>query len=601
MNGVSLFSLFGSIAVNGVEETSKQLKDVTKDGKKAGNELKVSFQEIGKKAGELGTKVAVGLGALVTGIVAGTGATREFRQDLGKLETQFKTTNLGAGAANETFISLYGILGEDDTAIEAANHLAMLADNEQELNQWTNILTGVYATFGDSLPIEGLAEAANETAKVGTVTGGLADALNWAGISEDDFNEKLAKCNDEAEREQLIRETLTGLYSEASTTYQDINSDLISSNEAQAELNMQMAETTSQFEPLIEKGKEFLAEVLEKLEPIITWLIENLNVLVPIVLGFLGTLFALNIAAKVQSFIPILQSLWGIMSANPLGVIITIIGFLVTAFVTLWNNVEGFRQFWINAWEMIKNVASVVWEAIKSFFKGAWDFIKGVWGGVTGFFSGLWEGIKNVFSGVVNFFKGIFTGAWDAIKNVFSGIVNFFKGIWDKIASTFSALGTKIGDAISGAVKGAINGVLSIIEGIINGFFKLINGAISAINLIPGVNIKKIEMVKFPRLFEGGVLERGQTGFLEGNGAEAVVPLHNNKKWISKVADDMDNALGGSGVIEKLDRIIDLLLAYFPALLKRKIMLSTGELVGALVDPMDKALADKSDDRRRKR
>ena len=88
------------------------------------------------------------------------------------------------------------------------------------MSEWTTICEGVYATFGDSLPIEGLTEAANETAKTGTVTGSLADALNWAGISEDEFNEKLAACNNEAEREALIRSTLTGVYDEAAAGYE---------------------------------------------------------------------------------------------------------------------------------------------------------------------------------------------------------------------------------------------------------------------------------------------------------------------------------------------------------------------------------------------
>jgi hypothetical protein len=96
-----------------------------------------------------------------------------------------------------------------------------MTTNEKELAEWTTICEGVYATFGDSLPIEGLTEAANETAKVGQITGSLADALNWAGVSEDEFNAKLEACNTEAEREALIRETLIGLYDEAAANYEE--------------------------------------------------------------------------------------------------------------------------------------------------------------------------------------------------------------------------------------------------------------------------------------------------------------------------------------------------------------------------------------------
>ena len=55
--------------------------------------------------------------------------------------------------------------------------------------------------------------------KVGQVTGPLADALNWAGESEDAFNEKLAACSSEQERAALITETLNRLYSEAAGNY----------------------------------------------------------------------------------------------------------------------------------------------------------------------------------------------------------------------------------------------------------------------------------------------------------------------------------------------------------------------------------------------
>ena len=80
------------------------------------------------------------------------------------------------------------------------------------MSQWTDIAAGVWATFGDSLPIEGLTEASNETAKTGKLTGVLADALNWAGISEDDFQSSLDGCNSEQERAALITDTLNGLY-----------------------------------------------------------------------------------------------------------------------------------------------------------------------------------------------------------------------------------------------------------------------------------------------------------------------------------------------------------------------------------------------------
>ena len=154
-------------------------------------------------------------------------------------------------------------------------------------------------------------------------------------------------------------------------------------------------------------------------------------------------------------------------------------------------------------------------------------------------FSGLWEKIKGIFSGIGSWFGEKFGAAWQAIKDKFSNFTSFFSGLWDKVKTTFSSLGTKIGDAISGAVKSGINGVISQIERIINNAIGLINGAIDLINKIPSVSISKIQTVNLPRLAKGGVLEIGQIGLLEGSGAEAVVPLENNKRWISAVAADM--------------------------------------------------------------
>lgn len=463
--------------LNNLTDESKEFGSVTQQQSKIVVE---EFQTIGDKAGELGKNLALGLAGAVTGAVASVEATREFRQDLGKLETTFETTNHGAETATNTFKTLYGILGEDDTAIEAANHLALMTDNEKELEEWTDILTGVYATFGDSLPLEGLAEAANETARVGQVTGPLADALNWLSISEDQFNESLAKCNSEQERNKLIRDTLTKAYGEASDTYKEVNGDVIEGNEAQAEMNLKLAEITSKLEPLITQCKIFLAEVLEKLSPIITWIIDNISILAPIVLGFLGTLFALNIAGKITALIPIIKTLNTTMKANPIGLVITLVGLLVTAFVTLWNNCEGFRNFWIGLWDNIKAIVAAVVEWLKNALIS-----------VAGFFTDLWSNIKKVFSVVGTWFKDIFSKAWTGIKNVFSPVASFFSGIWNGIKNAFGKVTSWFKDTFSKAWT-AVKNVFStggkifsgIKEGIESTFKTVVNGIISGINKV---------------------------------------------------------------------------------------------------------------------
>lgn len=168
-------------------------------------------------------------------------ATEEYRVAQGKLTTAFEAAGYSGEAAQESYTEFYKILGDTDTATEASQLLAQLAENEQDITKWTNIAAGVCGTFGDALPIEGLIESANETAKVGQVTGSLADALNWVGISEDEFNEKLAVCSGESERNRLIMETLSGTYDEASQAFYRNNEALVASREGQAQMDETLA------------------------------------------------------------------------------------------------------------------------------------------------------------------------------------------------------------------------------------------------------------------------------------------------------------------------------------------------------------------------
>lgn len=206
----------------------------------------VAFKNKSVKAmQDFAKKSAVAAGAAATGLatafIALDGATEEYRVAQGKLNTAYEAAGLGADNAARAYSSLYGILGDTDTATEASQLLAKIAKNEGDIQDWTDIAAGAFGTFGDSLPIEGLIEASNETAKVGEVTGVLADALNWAGIMEDDFNKKLSACRSESERTQLITDTLYKTYEDAASAFYKNNDALVENRESQVAINNTMA------------------------------------------------------------------------------------------------------------------------------------------------------------------------------------------------------------------------------------------------------------------------------------------------------------------------------------------------------------------------
>lgn len=262
---------------------------------------------------------AAAAGAVVTALVAAAESTREYRTAMGKLDTAFADNGHTVEAATDTYKELQSILGDTDQAVEASNHLAALTDNEQELSEWTEICTGIFAKFGDSLPIEGLTEAANETARTGTLTGGLTDAINWAADAGETFGVTLKKstgfvklsekelkkltktqkteyetrkkqqdeidaynkrieeatsaeeffqialedCTDEQERQKLITKTLTKLYKGAATEYKCTNKTVIEANKANEEWNATLAELGEEMDPLLTDIKKMGTSLLQ--------------------------------------------------------------------------------------------------------------------------------------------------------------------------------------------------------------------------------------------------------------------------------------------------------------------------------------------------
>ena len=229
-----------------------KLEAGTRDADDAMDDLGSAAESTGGKLSSMtvamGNLIASGIqaaisavGNLVSSLWNLDEATEEFRRAQGRLNTAFEAAGFSAEAAEEAYDGFYSVLGDTDTATEASQLLAQLAESEEDVARWTEIAAGVSGTFGDSLPIESLIEAANETAKVGEVTGTLADALNWVGISEDEFNEKLAECSSESERNRLIMETLSAQYDDAADAFRRNNAVLIEARENQAAMDRTLA------------------------------------------------------------------------------------------------------------------------------------------------------------------------------------------------------------------------------------------------------------------------------------------------------------------------------------------------------------------------
>lgn len=252
-----------------VDQTDKKTSKATGSLSKFASGLGKGLAGAAKIGAKAIAGMAAGIAAAGTALVAAAESTREYRNEMAKLNTAFTQNGKSAETAYNVYSDLQGVLGETEQAAEAANHLAKLSLNEKELSKLTQSLTGVYANFGVSLPLEGLTEAINHTAKLGEVQGPLADALEWSGIAADDFNAELEKCTNEQERQELIVSTLNKLYGKSGEAYRENNKAIIEANKATEKWNASLAKIGGAIEPLITMVKTLAADALGQLAPMV--------------------------------------------------------------------------------------------------------------------------------------------------------------------------------------------------------------------------------------------------------------------------------------------------------------------------------------------
>lgn len=547
-------------AIRGIDE--KPVEEVASAADKA----ETSLKDAGKEASNFGDylkagAIVEGSKAIISGMKDIADESREYMKIMGSLEISSQAAGYTAEQTASSYKTLYGVLGDDQTAATTTANLQALGLSQSQLDQIINGTIGAWATYGDSIPIDSLSEAINETVKTGNVTGTFADVLNWAGTSEDEFNAKLQSANSESERANLVLQELAdqGLMT-AGQAWQENNEALVENNQANADLQTALAKLAEVVMPVV-------TAVTQGLANIISW-ISNLSPEVLNIIGLVATVIATiaGVAGIIQGITAAQAALNVVMSANPIGIIITLIAALVAAFIYLWNNCEEFRNFWIGLWDGIKSAFSAVWDAIVNFFTvtipDAWNSVvdffwqgyytwQSIWQSIGDFFSGIWDGIvsfftetipnawnslvdfcwqgyyawQEVWQNVGDFFSGIWDGivgfftetipnAWNGLMDIFNKIGSWWSGIWNGVRDTFS----NVFNSLVNIAKQPINAIIGLINGIIDGLNWMIGGLNQLSFDIPdwvpllggkkfGINIPTIG--KIPYLASSGVLSQG--------------------------------------------------------------------------------------------
>lgn len=502
-------------AVKGIDE--KPIEEVAH----AADDAEKQLEQAGKEASNFGDYLKAevileGAKGIVSGLKDVAEESKEYMKIMGSLEISSAKAGYSAEETEETYKSLYGVLADEQSAATTTANLQAIGLEQNKLKQLTNATIGAWATYGDSIPIDGLAEAINHTSQLGEVQGTLSDVLEWAGVSVDDFNSQLAQCSNAEERANLILQQLTsqGLQT-AGEAWKENNQALVENNQANAELQEQMAKLGETVLPIMTTLTEVVAGVMEKFngldesqQKVILTVVGLIAVLGPVistisgitsgVSGLSGT-FGLLSGTTLPGIQTAFSSVFGFIAANPVVLLIAAIVGLVTLIATKGDEIQDILN---SVDDFLQNIFATDWEEIFGPVLGGYlnTFFQNM--------ENIWNAIKQIFDGVIDFIRGVFTGDWE---RAWTGVQKIFGGIFD--------------------------GLVAMAKAPLNGIIGLLNMAVEAINaLINGFNSISFEMPewlgggswspnipnipKIPLLAKGGNVIDGGTVLVGENGPE---------------------------------------------------------------------------------
>ena len=490
-------------AEQAADKFDKTLVDLDEQTQETSDGFSVMRGAVATFVGNLASSAASAIKDGITNLAGLAESTREYRGEMAKLDSAAQSNGYSIEYAQQKYKDLYGVLGDETAANTTVSNFMAMGTSTQNLDSLLNSSIGIWAKYGDSIPLDGLAESVNETTRVGTVTGNLADALNWAGVNEDKFNEQLAACSSEQERQQLVVDTLNGLYGDLSGSYQEANKSVIDANKANADYQDTLAELGEKVEPVttavrngfnkvlekvlelvsqgdmskftdtIDKGFSVLTDkVLPKVEDGFQWILDNKEKIISGVAGIAAGFAAFKIGSAIISAVSTFQTLFsvvqtgtGVMKAfnlvvgiNPVVLIVAGITALITVIVTLWNTSESFRDFWTGVWESIKEVAGGAVDTLVGFFT---ETIPETWGSFTSWLSDFG-------SGIISFFKKLPGDIGKFLSELISDVIEWK----DEMISNAVETGTKFLDSIISFFKQLPGKVLEFITNAINNVIK---------------------------------------------------------------------------------------------------------------------------------
>lgn len=458
-------------SVKDYSKATKEAGDVSNDTKTDVEQLQTSFEKL--EVAQIASDFASDMIENIKGAVE---ESKEYLKIMGSLEVSSSHLNYTTNETKQTYKQLIGVLGDTQSAATTTANLQAIGLEQSQLTQITKGAIGAWAQYGDSIPIDGLAESINETIKTGQVTGNFADMLNWAGTSEDEFNEKLEQCSDNSERAQLVLDEMAnqGLMKSADA-WNENNKALVESNKAQDDYNEAMADFSKAVMPVFTEFTKALTTIIQifselpepaqKMIAVFIGIIAVLTTIAPLILA-VGTACgwsAGGVAALTTAAAPVIAIIVAIIAA-------------IMAIILVIQNWDEVLNFLTETWESVCNKVSELWEGFKKSWEDGFNNVKQK---INDFFQNLGEnfanGLNNFQNWISNMLSEIVNWAKDFASKGKNAAVNLVKNIAGEIKSLpgqflqwgmdmMSNFASGIWKGFTGWVKGKISGVTNFIK-----------------------------------------------------------------------------------------------------------------------------------------
>ena len=578
-------------ALDDVDE--RPVEEVADAAKKAAREL----DDAGKEAVDFGDilkaeLVVDGIGAIASGIGDIVEETKEYRKIMGSLDVSSEQAGYSAEETAESYKYLYGVLGDDQTAATTTANLQALQLDQRRLKTLIDGTIGSWAKYGDSIPIDGLAESINETVRAGQVTGTFADVLNWgskegetfgvmlkantkanedwnkavedAETAEDFFNLALQECATQAERVDLVMKVMSDQsLPDAGRAWRKNNEELVASNEAQAEFTetaARLAETVSPAVNAVQEGFNGLFETVTDLTENVDFeqVADQIDQIFEIVSGVIDYLIQ-NGETVVAVFITIGAAL----TALKLG---SIIGTLTGA-ETL---IAGITQLLPNFGAAL-SLMSPIFSTLGTIAKGAWDIIAAhPFVAIIAAVALFGDEIQAILQKVDDFMQNVFAADWSQVFGPIMGdamnkLRDNLKLLWDDGMQILNGIIDFIRGVFTADWERAWVGVYNIFEGIFNGVFDLAKTVVDSVwglirdvwnglqGLLRGGKAAKPKQSpsainsgrSVPMMANGGILNYGSA--IVGEAGPELLTVNSGRAVVTPLTGDKAGNASGSG------------------------------------------------------